>query len=273
VGAAAVNGSGDTRGGGSDSNIEVATEIVEQLIPSLSPLTDASIIGENVASKDVEADIRVVVANGISTLTEYDENNLVRATSVGFADHTADPTSNRDEVDLIGLTAATEVEVEVGADPEAADGSLTRRSSFDGASILFNMTDESTVGEGCKQASKIPRIDSYVSNGALSSSAVPASTSVLSLPTASSTTSGATSGTTSSTPAARCVDINLALKWLKLASELLSLPEGLIQRDAVEQLEGLLRDAGRFFEVHLGPNDERWSEFLDIQKVSPNGTS
>ena len=63
------------------------------------------------------------------------------------------------------------------------------------------------------------------------------------------------------------MDLSLALLWSDIASQALSVPENLLQKDVLDLLDSLLRDAGRFYSCHLGENDEKWDVFVDIQKV------
>ena len=62
------------------------------------------------------------------------------------------------------------------------------------------------------------------------------------------------------------------MTWKELACELLQMPEEVhLSHDLVATLEAVLRDAGRFFEVDLGPGDERWPDFVELQKVTKMG--
>jgi hypothetical protein len=69
-------------------------------------------------------------------------------------------------------------------------------------------------------------------------------------------------------PAARCTDFSLALIWQDIASQTLLIPESLMQKEILDALDSLLRDAGRFYSCDLGENDERWGEYMELQKVS-----
>jgi hypothetical protein len=69
-------------------------------------------------------------------------------------------------------------------------------------------------------------------------------------------------------PAARCTDFSLALIWQDIASQTLLIPESLMQKEILDALDSLLRDAGRFYSCDLGENDERWGEYMELQKVA-----
>ena len=79
--------------------------------------------------------------------------------------------------------------------------------------------------------------------------------------------SSATITATPPVPVARCTDMALALTWQDIATELLQVPESLLNQDTLTVIENNLRDAGRFFELDLGPEDERWAEFMRLQQV------
>ena len=81
-----------------------------------------------------------------------------------------------------------------------------------------------------------------------------------------STTATITAGTPS-VPVARCTDLALAQTWQEIATELLQVPESLLNQDTLTVIENNLRDAGRFFELDLGPDDQRWAEFMQLQQV------
>ena len=85
-----------------------------------------------------------------------------------------------------------------------------------------------------------------------------------------STTATITAGTPS-VPVARCTDLALAQTWQEIATELLQVPESLLNQDTLTVIENNLRDAGRFFELDLGPDDQRWAEFMQLQQV-PSAT-
>ena len=68
-------------------------------------------------------------------------------------------------------------------------------------------------------------------------------------------------------PAARCTDLKLGLLWRDIASQALTIPEPLIQREILDSLDSLLKDAGRFFLCSLGDEGQHWDEFFLLQKV------
>ena len=68
-------------------------------------------------------------------------------------------------------------------------------------------------------------------------------------------------------PAARCTDLKLGLLWRDIASQALTIPEPLIQREILDSLDSLLKDAGRFFLCSLGDEGQHWDDFLLLQKV------
>lgn len=73
--------------------------------------------------------------------------------------------------------------------------------------------------------------------------------------------------TVTNMPAARCTDLNLGLLWRDIASQALTIPEPLIQREILDSLDSLLKDAGRFFLCDLGDEGQHWDEFMLLQKV------
>ena len=73
--------------------------------------------------------------------------------------------------------------------------------------------------------------------------------------------------TVTNMPAARCTDLSLGLLWRDIASQALTIPEPLIQREILDSLDSLLKDAGRFFLCILGDDGEHWDEFMLLQKV------
>lgn len=73
--------------------------------------------------------------------------------------------------------------------------------------------------------------------------------------------------TVTNMPAARCTDLNLGLLWRDIASQALTIPEPLIQREILDSLDSLLKDAGRFFLCALGDEGQHWDEFMLLQKV------
>ena len=73
--------------------------------------------------------------------------------------------------------------------------------------------------------------------------------------------------TVTNMPAARCTDLNLGLLWRDIASQALTIPEPLIQREILDSLDSLLKDAGRFFLCNLGDEGQHWDEFMLLQKV------
>jgi hypothetical protein len=68
-------------------------------------------------------------------------------------------------------------------------------------------------------------------------------------------------------PTARCVDFSLALIWKDIAQQALLIPDSSLQKETLDLLDSLLRDAGRFYLCNLGENDERFGEFRALQEV------
>jgi hypothetical protein len=68
-------------------------------------------------------------------------------------------------------------------------------------------------------------------------------------------------------PAARCTDFTYAQTWMDIATQTLLIPDAHLQRDVLDALETLLRDAGRFFLCSLGEDDQQWDDFMKLQNV------
>jgi hypothetical protein len=78
---------------------------------------------------------------------------------------------------------------------------------------------------------------------------------------------GSGMGSVAYMPAARCTDLAYGQTWMDIASQALLIPDAQLQRDVLDALETLLRDAGRFFLCGLGEDDENWDDFVQLQNV------
>jgi hypothetical protein len=78
---------------------------------------------------------------------------------------------------------------------------------------------------------------------------------------------GSGMGSVAYMPAARCTDLAYGQIWMDIASQALLIPDALLQRDVLDALETLLRDAGRFFLCGLGEDDQHWDDFIKLQNV------
>ena len=84
---------------------------------------------------------------------------------------------------------------------------------------------------------------------------------------------GSGMGSAAYMPAARCTDFTYAQTWMDIATHTLLIPDAHLQRDVLDALETLLRDAGRFFLCSLGEDDQQWDDFMKLQNVIQRNSS
>ena len=99
------------------------------------------------------------------------------------------------------------------------------------------------------------------------STAVTVTTTVTATPVAGTGVGVINTNTNMNMPAPRCTSLALGLIWQDIASQTLTIPDTLLNREILDLLDSLLRDAGRFFLLDLGEDDCQWVEFMELQKV------
>ena len=100
------------------------------------------------------------------------------------------------------------------------------------------------------------------------STAVTVTTTVTATPVSGTGVGVINTNTNANMPAPRCTSLALGLIWQDIASQTLTIPDTLLNREILDLLDSLLRDAGRFFLLDLGEDDCQWVEFMELQKVA-----
>ena len=64
------------------------------------------------------------------------------------------------------------------------------------------------------------------------------------------------------------IDYNFAVKWNQLTLELIKIPFQIVDIKTISIFQKILDETKWFYECDLGSNDEKWNEFVSLQKVS-----